>query len=310
MQKLPVGKVAGLSYSLLFSEFPTLFRLTWLPLLVASALAIATAELKLWEGGGEAPAQAYALLPLPWPVPDVVSAFLVSVASMAVFRLVLFSSRRPGHPAPFTVDRPVLLFTGVLLAIGACWVAATAAGVLAVAALASSGWISLVSLAILLSVVPLIIGLILGFAVIRLIPVGPVLVAENRLSVGRSIALTRRNFWRLAGASLLVTVPLGLAFGLVLAVAGGIVVARSIPWFAGMPTRELHGDIGLQMLTWLTPMTPEFHRAVGLQLLLWMTPIMLLAGVVMAGLLGAFAGYSYLILSGKLDPDAVPSDAD
>jgi hypothetical protein len=277
MTRLPVFATLAATYRFLFREFAAVIRLAWFPFLVTAVVQYFAAEgtldaLAAVQGAADQPpASPYDLIQ--WIVQIVVFA----IVAVSLHRLILFGDRKPGQYIAFAFGRAEMLFLVLQVAIFAGFVAVGVAWALAVGAgangalIPAGGWpIALLAVAAL--------ALIYFFT--RVAPVYPIVVAENRLDLARSWALTRGQFWRLLAVFMLGALPLGL----LVAGAEGLFWALVSRDFAG---REIAADEAV-----------EITRG----LIVYQVGIFYVAAVATAGLTSALLCFSYKALRG-LKPD-------
>lgn len=191
-------------------ESETILRLSWFPLLVLSIIEYLAnrAQLAAMRSAmGDAGAQSIAGLSAIWlwqiPV-AVVTVIAISMAAVALYRVILFDERQPGRHINLafgpTERRFTLLLTAMLLP-GALW-AVVSLGL--VDAMEPGTGIGITSTALIVS---LVLFLTLLVMMIRLGPVFAIAVVDNRYDFRQAWSLTRGNFWRLAAVLIVVAVP-------------------------------------------------------------------------------------------------------
>ncbi|MCP4381868.1 MAG: hypothetical protein GY798_10745 [Hyphomicrobiales bacterium] len=204
MRKVPVLEVIKYAYRFLFGEFGTIVRLTWFPLLVIAIVGYAvgyqTIEAQVSSGDFAQPSLNQLILSL---IGWVVSAAGYAMVAVALHRVILFNDRKHGTFLLFSFKRTEWLFVAFgLLAIVAIFVAVifvAGFGLGTGVAEASPSFFGII-----------IVVLTLGgmYLYVRLWPLYPVMAVEKQLNFKRAFDLSRGNFWRLFGVSILGVLPL------------------------------------------------------------------------------------------------------
>ncbi len=242
--KLPVGNVASQSLNFAWSNFGTLLRIGWFPLL-ASAIFSAVANFpSLANDAAGTTVGGYAIVVL---LAGIGATVLWAMFAVAVHRMILldepasdewFYLRFTGQEiryaiAPFLIGLiPILVLIGVVvLFFGADVISVPESR-------ADTPAIQL-------------LGLFLGIALfvyvaVRLILVMPIIVAEGKIGIRRAWSISKGNFWRLIGAHLLMGMAIiifVLVFGLL--AAFGVYIGSSV----GFPIMPIGGGLPAIALT-------------------------------------------------------------
>lgn len=215
MQNVPVFEVIQYSYRFLFSEFRTILRLTWFPLLVATLVQLAvdfrSIDAHVAAGGFDR------TLPgdLWWGIlSSAVSALVYAMVAVALHRLILFDDRKPGTLLLFSLGRTEWLF--IALALIAFAVGAVVLGPLVALRAAMSPAPDNPSILLLPVIILTFVAVAAGaYWWTRLMPLYPVMVVEKRLDFRAALDLSRGNFWRLVGVFLLGSLPVAIVFVIV-----------------------------------------------------------------------------------------------
>lgn len=205
MRKVPVIAVVRFSYLFLFREFPTIVRLTWFPLLIAAVvtavLEYRSIEKKVVAGDFTDQFDPGGLLAAALGI------IMYSIVAVALHRVILFNDRQPGRyfVGMRKTNRAERLFIGFGAIFFFAVVAMTVGGsVFAHQLLNSPGLIVLGALIPLAAVI---------YLMVRLIPLYPVMVVEERMDFSQAFALSRGNFWRLFAVILSEIIPFALILG-------------------------------------------------------------------------------------------------
>ena len=220
MYPLPGIGVIRRSYGFVSAEFGTIVRLSWFPLLIVTVgqylvdRAQVDGVISAVQTMNPAVLGQTQWLPL---FSGLLSVVAVSIVAVAIHRVILFGDRRPGTYIYFAFGKVEALFIVLpLLIFVAAIILSIPAGLAAAAIDSSSPVIYIAAIAI-----PV---LIVGFFSIRLSPLLPIAVVEERYDFRQAWDLTESNFWRLLGTFILgwlpfIVVLLGIGF-VVGAVAG------------------------------------------------------------------------------------------
>jgi hypothetical protein len=243
MHALPIFGITGRSLSFVVANIFSLFRLCWLPLamLIATTYGMAYAIVEVSPGVTEKTvmdARAFMFATL---TELVLNGIVFSVIAVNVHRIILFNDRRPDVYFAFPFGRTELLYvlmgvlTYVFLALligvigliyftllrmaptGAALVVAAMVEAATDAAPKESPWLSA------LFIITFIVGYILGiWLMLRLTVWPPAVVANNRLSLGEALRLSKGRVFALLGlmiASSLAYLSVFFLFALVIAFA-------------------------------------------------------------------------------------------
>jgi hypothetical protein len=227
MHKIPVFATVGNAYRFLVREFGTIVRLSWFPLLIATALQYFAARAAYQHFIDALNGQRELSLTTVYALqygPGLLQFVAAAIVAVALHRVILFSDRKPGQIVylAFGKVEGIFILLPFLLAILAipC----------AFALSFGSAWLtqglgyqaerqsSLVHIAI-----PVVLTLLFGlaaFVITRLSLLFPLAVAERRIGLREGWRLGRGNFWRLFGVLMLGVVP----FGMVIAIATALLV--------------------------------------------------------------------------------------
>lgn len=232
MNKIPVMGTVSRAYGFLLGEIGTIVRLTWAPLLVASAFS--------YLYGGEAmlaaanakddPTAMAAMLPVQLIIGAI--AFVGGIiATVALLRVVVFGDRKPGLFVYLWLGRAELRLIAVSLLLLVALIAAAVGvgfifGLLGVLAAA----VPVLGILLLAGVLALIFVAV--WVPLRLSLIAPVVVAENNLGVERSWALTKGNALQMLLVLLLTMLP----FVIVTWIAMGLVLGADLPALPEFPT--------------------------------------------------------------------------
>lgn len=274
MNKLPVFKTIGQTFGFVVERrFFTLLRLVWFPSLITIIVGMLPAMYAYFRYGTLPNQIEHDVGGANVQIPDlsdpnlvalhllnfVVSIVFSAIIAVSIHRLILLDDRRPGTFFYLRLSKQEWLYI-------IAWVLYFVAIMLAFAPLfghlfyAAGSQFNIADLgnpeAVRDTLGPLVanpgtaiaLGLALLFMLVVVVRFGlafPIIVAEDRLSFGRSWALTRGNFWRLIGFWLLVGILGSILLVFLLAVVGlavgGIVVAL-------MSGNETVGALGVLIL--------------------------------------------------------------
>ncbi len=234
MRKIPVGDTISKAYGFAFADFLSIFGIAWLPYLTVGIIAAGLVFLvapdlprELMQGEFDP----FALLPVV-PLLGLLVVLLFIAGCMVVAGIQRKALGR--HPKPvfvyFSLGAPVWRMAGAfflawlaIVAIGAVTAAVTVAVWFAVWRL-NSPYLEIVRcLAILVAACWLV------YMSVRLTFLLPaVVVAEERIGLGRAWELGGGNFWRMFAVVIAVFVPVAIGLGILEMVVFGASVA--IPW--------------------------------------------------------------------------------
>ena len=224
MASLPVFATIGTAYRFLMREFVTVVRFAWFPLLVVAVVQYLAAEAALdmvaATGGAGPVASPYDLVQ--WVVQTVVFA----IVAVSIHRVILFGDRKPGQYIAFSFGRPEILFMVLQVLAFAGYsvvglIFAIASGGQAVTLTAPPPLGSILSFIVILAA--------LTYALVRLTPLYPIAVAENRLDFRQGWELTRDKFWRLLLVFAIGMLPLGCLIAMAEGIFWGVLAQN----FAG-----------------------------------------------------------------------------
>ena len=277
MASLPVFATIGTAYRFLGREFVTVLRLAWFPLLVVAVVqylaALAALDTVAAGGVDQAVASPYDLVQ--WVVQTVVFA----IVAVSLHRFILFDDRKPGQYIAFAFGRPEIIFMVLQVlafaaysVVGLIFVVASGGRAVSMAEPPPLG--SILSFIVILAA--------LTYALVRLTPLYPIAIAENRLDFRQGWELTHGKFWRLFMVFALGMLPLGC----VIALAEGI--------FWGVLAQNIKGS----------EFSTEQAAAVVKGLIVYQIGIFYVFAVLASGLGVALLCYSYKSLRG-LHADAL-----
>lgn len=235
MNKLPVFQTISRAYAFVIAEAGTIVRLAWLPLLIAAAVQYAAVRsalelLRAAMAGGQTTFGRFTL----WQgLGTLVAMIGAAIVAVAIHRLALFGERREGSWFSVQFGKLEFLFLVVpiliILPFMILFVLLFAGGELFAAAM---------SVVMVVAVVVIFIRLSLLF---------PLMVVEGRALFGQAWAMSKGNFWRLAGVLLFGALPMMLA-GILVALTTGDPLAVS-------PGSEDPNDVIRQLEFSLTPVS-------------------------------------------------------
>ena len=216
MRKLPGIEVVKRAYGFLASDFGTIVRIAWLPLLIVSIVqffvnraalealteAVSAGDLTL-SGGDQSE----------WP--SLISTLLAivggAIVTVALHRVVLFGDRKPGTYVYFNFGKVEGLFVILPLVVGMVIMLAFSAIFASTFNPGEAPNLALIFLFLLAAAV-------LFFLSVRLALLWPIIVVEERFDFQQAWNLSRGNFWRLFGTFILALLP----FVVVMLIAGFI----------------------------------------------------------------------------------------
>jgi len=262
MHALPIFGITGRSLWFVVANLFSLFRLCWLPLalLIATTYGMAYAIVEVSPGATEKSVTQTSAFMFATLTELVLNGIVFSVIAVNVHRIILFNDRRPDVYFAFPFGRTELLYvlmgvlTYVFLALligvitliyvtllriaptGAALLVAAMVEAAADAAPKGSPWLSA------LFIITFIVGYILGlWMMLRLTVWPPAVVANNRLSLGEALRLSKGRVFALLG----LMIASSLAYITVFAV---FVAAFAVAASAGADLQngmQAFSDIGL-----------------------------------------------------------------
>lgn len=220
MHALPIFGITGRSLGFVITNIFSLFRLCWLPLamLIATTYAMAYAIVQVSPGTtAKTIVEANAFL-FATAIEIILNGIVLSVVAVNVHRIILFEDRRPNIYFAFPFGRTELLYVvmgtltylalALLIAViaflyysaaglapqGAALLIAAMAEAAAPAAPKASPWI------VASSIIVFIVGYVLAvWLMLRLTVWPPAVVANNRLSLGEALRLSKGRVLALLG---------------------------------------------------------------------------------------------------------------
>lgn len=211
MSALPVFRTVRRSYSFVFHNLGLIYRLCWLPVLLAFLpgllLSIAFAPT---PGAPGSPAEVVGGVAIAVVI-ILLQCFFLSIALVALHRVLLFDDRKPGRFFVVSMGRAEIYFASIPIVVALAGIAATF--VLAVAGaggfFVAGGPEAGVQLAPFVAILAVwAVGIWLAC---RLVALYPLIVVTDRLSLGGAWRLSRGNAWRILGVFFFAALPLFLA---------------------------------------------------------------------------------------------------
>ena len=223
VNKIPVMGTVSRAYGFLISEFLTIFRLTWAPLLALTLMQyyvtpiMLEASIKALQTDDQT--RLFGLGPLPYLLAAVVVVVNVMVL-VALLRVIVSGDRKPGLYIYAWFGGAELRIIAVAALLGVALVVALIGSIFLLAILGVvAAAVPVLGIVLVLACLALIGALI--WAGVRLSLVAPVIVAEGGLGVERSWQLTRSNALRLLAILLLTGVPIAIVASIVSSVMYG-----------------------------------------------------------------------------------------
>jgi hypothetical protein len=269
MAKIPLESTIGATYRFVFTNILSVFGVVWFPILIIAAL-YGAAVYSVWPDlmsltfdPHADPHKAVAQFVAIWlrVAPIVYRAGLLAIVAGAMIRVGLMRKALGLHEGPvfiyFSLGAPVwrmilaMILAALIIVLGVAGSACACALLYALAQRFIPGWENLIlGLAILAAVIGV------AYAAVRLAFFLPaVVVAENRIGLGRSWQLGGGNFWRIFLLILAVTIPVAFVGGTIfnMFVMQSFVVEIQKAALSGhpMPPKEVFAMIaGLLRTTW------------------------------------------------------------
>jgi len=243
MNKIPVGETISRTYGFAFSNLLSIFGIAWLPYVVLAAIAVGLVFLV-------APNLPHMLMQGQFDVDEMMHAArilsLLGIFSFIVGCMVTVGIQRKAlgkHPGPvfvyFSLGAPVWRMAGALFLafLVVFFVGLLTAAVAAVAWFAVGRFVPNYEILIrtLIVIVALCWFVYLWVRLVFFIPA--VVVAEEKISLGRAWELAGGNFWRIFIVAVVVFLPVAIGFSIISsALIGSMFV---MPHFgAGQPPQE------------------------------------------------------------------------
>jgi hypothetical protein len=208
MNKLPVFQTISRAYAFVIAEAGTIFRLSWLPLLIAAAVQYAAVRsglelIRAAVAGGQTSVGRFTL----WQALGTLIAMIgAAIVAVSIHRLALFGERKEGKWLNLQFGKVEFLFLVVpmliLMPLMVLFVLAFIGGELFAAAV---------------TFLLIIAGL---YLFVRLALLFPLMVVEGRALFRQAWEMSKGNFWRLFGVLILGSLPLILLGVLVGFLAG------------------------------------------------------------------------------------------
>jgi hypothetical protein len=221
--KIPFTRTISGAYNFAFANIFSLLGIGWLPFLLLGAviagvvyeLAPQVMAIIDLTGGKPDPAKVLALVPqILLGEAIVIPVLLLASAMVTVGVMRKAFGQMPGPVyVYFSLDTPVWRLIGAYLLL---WLLAVGTLIVLVGGVALV-WFALdkvapaaaIAVTVLLGIAAWVWAI---YAIVRVQFFLPaVVVAENHISLGRSWALGRGNFWRIVGVVLVMTIPVGMA---------------------------------------------------------------------------------------------------
>ena len=204
MHPLPVMATTVAAYRLVAREFATVLRLSWAVLAIAALLQLFLASTVLGQMAAElghgniVMAAAIGRDPLWLTLKSGIEAVGTAVVAVAIHELVLFGERKPGTWVHIAFGRREALFAALGLALVAITIP------FATIVISPFGD-PMTGFAPFLATVAFVAGM---YVAIRLWPILPIIVVEERLDLAKAWAMTRGRFWSLVALGLLGLIPI------------------------------------------------------------------------------------------------------
>jgi len=213
MSTLPVFGTVRRSYSFVFHNLGLIYRLCWLPVLLAFLpgllISIAFAPTPGAPGSPGSPLQVVGGVAIAVVI-ILLQCLFLSMALVALHRVLLFDDRKPGRFFVVSMGRAEIYFASIPIVLALAGIAATF--VLAVAGgggfFVAGGPEAGVRLAPFVAILAMwAVGIWLAC---RLVALYPLIVVTDRLSLRGAWRLSRRNAWRILGVFFFAALPLFL----------------------------------------------------------------------------------------------------
>jgi hypothetical protein len=279
MPSLPVFATIAASYRFLLRDFLTVVRLAWFPLLVVAVVQYFAAQASLDALAAAGPNGADRIIGSPYDLVQwVVEVVVFAIVAVAIHRVILFGETRPGQYITFAFGRSEILF--MILQVLAV-VVFSVLGLASVLALGPRGMGAgdIPSVTSLLSLIVIIVAIV--FVFVRLAPIYPIAVADNRLDFRQAWELTSGRFWRMFLVFALGMLPLG------------VVVAAAEGVFLAMVEKSVAGK----------PVSTELAVGIARGLVVYQVAFIYVIAVIASGLGVALLCYSYKALRGLRPSD-------
>jgi len=219
MKEIPVGATVAHAYRFAFFDFPKILGLIWLPAVLISVISIYPMRRLINIFETLSTEQSAAALHQAWIlIPFLILGFILYCSQIAsIVQLALQPARQQvlyHISLGKTVWRLIGAFLLVILVYLGAWLASMLVGILV--SLLFSPFVTAANLKIALAITSLIAGVLVygAFIAVTVRPVflmAPVVIAEQKISIGRAWSLSRGNFWRL----MLIFVAVFLPFWLI-----------------------------------------------------------------------------------------------
>ena len=277
MPSLPVFATIAASYRFLLRDFLTVVRLAWFPLLVVAVVQYFAAQASLDAVASAGRNGTDRIIGTPYDLVQwAVEIVAFAIVAVAIHRVILFGETRPGQYITFAFGRPEILFMVLQVLALAAYSIVGLASALAFGQGGPSA--SIQSLTSVLSLVVIVAAIV--FVFVRLAPIYPITVADNRLDFRQAFDLTNGWFWRLFLVFAVGMLPLG------------ILAAAAERVFLGIMAQSIAGKA----------ISTEAAAGIAKGLVLYQVAVIYAIAVIASGLGVALLCYSYKALRG-LKPD-------
>ena len=318
MNKVPVLGTIGAAYGFTFGRFLTVLGVVWLPYLLLYGFIFGVPMLAGTNMIDLIFSQFTNPQPLtPWYVLGLrVLPFIIgAIITVGALERALGLASGPTF-FYFSLGKPVWRMLGaeilaLVFFIFAAIVAAIAGGILAVvvaiamaAAKVSEGAVAGVAVCVM---VLLIIAAIVYFALRLLFLLGPVVVAEKRIGLERTLELSKSNAWRL----FLIVLGVLLPFLVAEMIIGAVVLMPLIPEFVKfvhtMPAMHMHENMPpVEVFDFTRKFFGDMMKAFGPYLYVWLA-VGLIFRVIFTGLMAGASAAAYRALVPET-PQSAPNE--
>ncbi|MEI9931894.1 MAG: hypothetical protein WDM89_15485 [Rhizomicrobium sp.] len=285
MNKLSIGETVRFAYGFTLRELGTIIGLIWVPMValaVISFLPYALGDTARSPDINSGAAGAIALRSLAL---SLISILLTACVTVPVLRQAMGLRKGPAFIHVSLGAAELRLWGGYLLLIGITIILMLGLMLAVVTAAVAANAIGSKVLGAALSALIVLAGICaMLYALVRLsFLLGPVVVAENRLTLERGWLLTAGNFWRIVAVLFFVTLPFALVF------LGAFVFLLG-PDTVALYHRAMEQNMDQQQIADRMQAIVDSHISIILGVQLIIAPFSV-------GLSSAAAGYAYKILS-------------
>jgi len=308
MGKVPFTKTIGFAYSFAISDFLTLLGIVWLPtaiLLAANYLVLGPYFANMGQMFGSN------------PDPDLVLRSMRFVWLVSLLGWIVFAMLAAGVTAEalglrhgqkfvyFSLGGPVwrvfatyflsfiaVMVLAILIVIAAVLVGALGGALFAVSGAGATAAGKAIGGGLLIFCVLFFAGLAFYIDVRLFSFLAPVAVAEKKVDLIRAWNLTKGNFWRLFGIWLAILIPLGIAVGLIYAIALGWQLIPPISFAHLMSLQhdpmKLQAYVDTQMRGWQSAMFSRWQEN-----LILLVPVSIVVAALRHGLMEGAMAFAY-----------------